>query len=104
MLDTTGRLYESHSQNSFRKSRCGAVLALDVKNAFCTAGWNHINGTLVGKIPNYLLKVVSSYFHKKRIVIDTGGGRISLIMVPSRSHFRCFCKLFHDNDDGGRSD
>ena len=58
------------------KGRYCAVIALGVKNAFNTAGWEHIYRALYGKIPNYLLKVVSSkYCQRRKLVIDTDQGR-----------------------------
>ena len=56
------------------KNYC-AVVTLDVRNAFNSAEWSAIINALINKnVPNYLIKMVTSYFDNRVLWYDTCDG------------------------------
>ena len=51
-----------------------AVVTLDVKNAFNTANWEHIYQALHMKLPEYLMRIASSYLEDRTLIVETEGG------------------------------
>ena len=61
-------------------SLINATTALDVKNAFNSAGWECIYQSLVEekKMPQYLLRIMDSYLKDRKLTIVTEEGRIAI--------------------------
>ncbi|CAB0035461.1 unnamed protein product [Trichogramma brassicae] len=60
--------------NRGTKKYC-AVVTLDVKNAFNSARWNNINAALRRmRMPEYLLRIISSYISARELDYDTDDG------------------------------
>ena len=51
-----------------------AVVTLDVKNAFNTANWEHIYQALHRRLPEYLMRIVSSYLEDRTLIVETEDG------------------------------
>lgn len=52
-----------------------AVITLDVKNAFNSANWRHINNALIRmEAPRYILDLITSYFTSRRLIYDSENG------------------------------
>lgn len=61
---------------------CVAV-ALDIKNAFNSAGWAHILSALESwKVPGYLMRVFRSYFAGRKAYIENPHSLTGLMDVP----------------------
>lgn len=61
-----------------RRKYC-AIITLDIKNAFNSAGWNFIIETLQKlNIPEYLIKIIKSYFSDRSLWFDTDVGTESV--------------------------
>ena len=52
----------------------GAVVTLDVKNAFNTANWEHIYQAHNRRLPVYLMRVASSYLEDRTLMVETDDG------------------------------
>lgn len=77
-VDAIGRVV-GLATNALQGSRCTkrmcAIIALDIRNAFNSAGWGDILGALehLG-VPLYLRSVISSYFTDRTLLYNTDSG------------------------------
>ena len=56
-----------------------AVVTLDIKNAFNSAGWDHIILSLRKlNVPEYLIKIVKDYFSERTLWYETDNGTTSV--------------------------
>lgn len=70
---------EKASKQKRRGDRYCAVVTIDVKNAFNSASWEAIAESLHKmRVPEYLCRVLKSYFQNRVLVYDTAVGRQSL--------------------------
>lgn len=52
-----------------------AIITLDVKNAFNSAGWKHIISSLrQANVPEYLIRIISDYFANRSLLVETDDG------------------------------
>lgn len=60
-----------------RRKYC-AIVTLDIKNAFNSAGWDHIIRSLRRlNIPEYLIRIVNDYFSDRTLWYETDNGTVS---------------------------
>lgn len=70
---------EKASKQKRRGNRYCAVVAIDVKNAFNSASWEAIATALHNmRVPDYLCKVLKSYFQNRVLVYETNQGQRSV--------------------------
>jgi hypothetical protein len=70
---------ERASKQKIRGNRHCAVVTIDVKNAFNSASWEAITKSLYKmKVPDYLCRILKSYFENRVLVYETAEGQRSL--------------------------
>lgn len=74
VVDTASKAIEGTRWMEGRKEYC-AIVTLDVKNAFNSAGWDHILTALQRmSTPSYLMEVIRDYFRSRILLFDTDAG------------------------------
>lgn len=74
-INTVKSMAEAAISGKGANKKCCAIITLDIKNAFNSAGWNHILLSLRNlEVPNYLIGILGDYFTNRTLWYNTDIG------------------------------